>query len=108
MERIDIPTLEKMAQSKYVSTSRLKLSDNLFGDNKKRIIDFDIFDGFAYGVHENKELYMIFPKKSFIKESKEMKNEIREFCELKETDEITEIHILIAYNSLFENKIFVE
>lgn len=103
MKRLTIQELEKMCQTKYVCTQRLKLSDNLFGDNKKRIIEMDIFDGFAYGIFEGKELYMTFPKKEFINLSTDMAKEIREYCGLEEKAPITETHILITYSSLNEN-----
>ena len=110
IERIGISDLEKMTQSKYICTQKLKLSDeNIFKDNKKRVIEFDIFNGFAYGIYsdpqtkEDKELYMIYPQKEFIKASKNMDAEIREFCGLNDTDEITETHILITYSTLCEN-----
>lgn len=104
-ERISILDLEKMNQTKYVCTQKLKLSDNLFGDNKKRIIEFDIFDGFAYGIFEGRELYMKFPRKEFINVAPNMQNEIREYCNLDEKEPITESHILITYSTLYENEI---
>ena len=72
-ERISVVDLEKMTQTKYVCTQKLKLSDNIFGDNKKRIMEFDIFDGFAYCADfEGKEYFMKYPKKDFVKLSKEV------------------------------------
>ncbi len=103
-ERISITDLEKMNQTKYVCTQKLKLSDNIFGDNKKRVMEFDIFDGFAYCANfEGKEYFMKFPKKEFIKLSKDMEKGIREYLNLSDTDEITETHILQTYNTLYVN-----
>jgi hypothetical protein len=48
MERISIQDLEKMNKTKYICTKKIKLADNIFGDNRKRVLEFDIFDGFAY------------------------------------------------------------
>ena len=103
--RITIVELEKMTQSKYVCTQRLKLSDNIFGDNNKRIMEFDIFDGFAYCPNfEGKEYFMKFPKKDFIKLSKEMEQGVREYLEYNEHQPLTETDILVTYNTLFVNE----
>ena len=104
-ERISIQDLEKMNRTKYVCTKKIKLSDNIFGDKKKRILEFDIFDGFAYGIFEGRELYMKFPRKEFINVAPNMQKEIREYCNLDEKEPITESHILITYNTLYENVI---
>ena len=69
-----------------------------------RIMEFDIFDGFAYcGDFEGKEYFMKFPRKSFVKQSKEMEKGVRDYLELDEHEPLTETHILISYNSLFQN-----
>lgn len=103
-ERISILDLEKMTQTKYVCTQKLKLSDNLFGDNKKRVMEFDIFDGFAYcGDFEGKEYFMKFPKKEFVKLSKDMDKGVRDFLDIDEHQPLTETNILVAYNTLFVN-----
>ena len=104
-ERISILDLEKMTQTKYVCTQRMKLSDNIFGDNKKRIMEFDIFDGFAYCANfEGKEYFMKYPKKDFVKISKEMEKGVRDFLELDEHQPLTETNILVTYNTLFINE----
>ena len=101
MERISILDLEKMTQTKYVCTQ----SDNIFGDNKKRIMEFDIFDGFAYCANfEGKEYFMKYPKKDFVKLSKDMDKGVREFLELDEHQPLTETNILVTYNTLFTNE----
>ena len=68
MKRISIKDLEKMNKTKYLCTKKIKLADNVFGDNRKRVLEFDIFDGFAYCFDDktNKEYYMIYPRKAFI------------------------------------------
>ena len=105
MGRISILYLEKMTQTKYVCTQRMKLSDNIFGDNKKRIMEFDIFDGFAYCANfEGKEYFMKYPKKDFVKISKDMDKGVREFLELDEHQPLTETNILVTYNTLFTNE----
>lgn len=103
-ERISILDLEKMVQTKYVCTQRLKLSDNLFGDNKKRVMEFDIFDGFAYSLFEGKDYFMKFPKKEFVKLSKDMDKGVRGFLNITDDRTLTETDILIAYNTLYVNE----
>lgn len=105
MERLSIQELEKMTHSKYVSSQKIKLIDEIFGDNESHILDFDIFDGFAYCAnYKGKEYYMIFPKKEFIRASEEMKKNIRDFLEIDTYQVITEKEILASYNTLFINK----
>ena len=105
MERISILDLEKMTQTKYVCTQRMKLSDNIVGVNKKRIMEFDIFDGFAYCANfEGKEYFMKYPKKDFVKLSKDMDKGVRDFLELDEHQPLTETNILVTYNTLFTNE----
>ena len=83
----------------------MKLSDNIFGDNKKRIMEFDIFDGFAYCANfEGKEYFMKYPKKDFVKLSKDMDKGVRDFLELDEHQPLTETNILVTYNTLFTNE----
>lgn len=105
-ERISIQDLEKMNRTKYVCTKKIKLSDNIFGDKKKRILEFDIFDGFAYCFDEKskQEYYMIFPRKAFIALSKDMENNVREYLELDEHEPLQEVHLLASYNSLHINQ----
>ena len=100
-KRISITDLEKMNQTKYVCTQKLKLTDNIFGDKKQRIMEFDIFDGFAYCANfEGKEYIMTYPRKEFIKLSKDMEQGIRDFLYLQDKETITETHILQTYNTL--------
>ena len=105
MERISIQDLEKMNKTKYICTKKIKLSDEIFGDKKKRVLEFDIFDGFAYCFDEktNKEYYMVYPRKAFISLSKEMENNVREYLELGEHEPLQEVHLLASYNSLHIN-----
>lgn len=105
MARIPIADLEKMVQSKYVCTMKIKLSDEILGDNKKHIMEFDIFDGFAYCADYNgKEYYMTFPKKEFVKLSKEIEKSAREYLSLDEHTPLTEQHLLASYNTLYVNE----
>ena len=105
MKKLTIEELEKMMQTKYVCTIKIKLSDKAFGDDKKRMLEFDILDGFAYcGDFEGKEYYMIYPRKKFIEDSKTMNKEVREYLELDEHEPITELHSMESYMTLSINK----
>ena len=103
--RISIQDLEKMNQTKYLCTKKIKLADDIFGDNRKRVLVFDIFDGFAYSFDEktNKEYYMIYPRKAFISLSKDMEKNVRDYLELDEHEPLQEVHLLASYNSLYVN-----
>lgn len=104
-KRITIEELEKMTQAKYVCTQKIKLSDDIFGDNKKRIMEFDISDGFGYCPNfEGKEYYMNYPKKKFVEDSKTLHKEVCEFLELDEHEPITESHSLSSYHILKVNE----
>ena len=103
--RISIKDLEKMTQTKYVCTQKIKLADNVLGDSKKHILEFDIFDGFAYCADYNgKEYYMNFPRKEFVKLSKEMEEKAREYLSLDEHEPLKEEHLLASYNTLYVNE----
>lgn len=106
MSRISIKDLEKMNQTSYLCTKKIKLADNVFGDNRKRVLEFDIFDGFAYCFDNKteKEYFMIYPRKEFIKLSKDMENNVREYLELDEHEPLQEVHLLASYNSLYINE----
>lgn len=104
-ERISIKDLEKMMQTKYVCTQKIKLADKVLGDSKKHILEFDIFDGFAYCPnYDGKEYYMLFPKKEFINLSKDMQKTAREFLNLDEHEPLQEEHLLASYNTLYVNE----
>lgn len=100
MTRISITDLEKMMQTKYICTLKIKIGDNVLGDQNKHILEFDIFDGFAYcPLYKGKEYYMTYPKKKFINLSTDLKNAIKEFLN-KQDNDITEEDILASYNNL--------
>lgn len=104
MERISIQELEKMTNAKYICTQKIKMSDEILGDEEKHTLEFDVFDGFAYCPnYKGKEYWMNFPKKKFIDCSKDMSKTIREYLDMEDDDEITEKEIMIAYSTLFVN-----
>ena len=47
---------------------------------------------------------MIYPRKEFIKLSKDMENNVREYLELDEHEPLQEVHLLASYNSLYINE----
>lgn len=105
MKRLSITELEKMTHSKYLKTQQIRLTDEVLGDNKQHLVEFDIFDGFAYCHDFNgHEYYMMYPRKEFIKLSNEMEKTIREYLELDKQHIIGETEILVSYNTLFKNQ----
>lgn len=105
MKELKISDIEKMTQTKYICTQQIKLTDDVLGDNKTHIMEFDIFDGFAYcRNYEGKEYYMIAPKKEFISLSKEMEKGIRDFLKMGDAEPITSESAIAAYNTLFVNE----
>lgn len=86
-----------------ICTQVIKFTDELFGDERPRSLQFDIYDGFAYcGNFEGEEYYMIYPRKEFINISIDMKQAIKEFMGLNDGDEIKITDILITYNTLYK------
>lgn len=105
MARITIEDLEHMTQSRFVCTQKIKLSDPIFGDDAHHVLEFDIFDGFAYCPDYNgKEFYMTFPKTSFMALAKEMKGEIMLHLSLPSGCTIGAKELLATYNTLYVNE----
>lgn len=104
MARITIHELEKMTNSKYVCTQKIKLTDPIFGDDEQHILEFDVFDGLAYCPdYKGKEYWIDFPKKKFISMSKDMEETIRKYVKMDDTTPITEKEIMISYNTVRVN-----
>jgi hypothetical protein len=102
MERIPIEDLEKMTQTKYLSTQDVRIIDEALGDEEEHELRFDIFDGFAYCPDFNgKEVYMNFPTLAFIRKSADSQQRLREFLGLTDTEEIRVEHIMSAYNLIY-------
>ena len=103
-ERISITDLEKMMQTNYIGTHRIKLVDGALGDDKAHILEFDVFDGFAYCAdYKGKEYFMTFPQEAFIKMVKEMEDDIRDYLTLDKDVKLGPIHMLSTYNTLHVN-----
>lgn len=105
MARISIEDLESMTQTKFVCTQKIKLADPIFGDDTPHVLEFDVFDGFAYCADFNgKEYFMTFPKLGFMTLAKEMKDEIINHLSLAPSSNVGVKEILATYNSLLTNE----
>lgn len=105
MARISIEDLEHMTQTNFVCTQKIKLSDPIFGDDAAHILEFDIFDGFAYcSNYKGKEYYMTFPRTSFMDLAKGMKDEVISHLSLPKGAKIGEKELLATYNELYINE----
>lgn len=104
-ERISIEDLENMTHSKYVQTRKIGITDKgVFGDEKKHILECDIFDGFAYCAdHEGSEYWIDFPKVNLYKLATSMAKHVREYMNLSDTDEIKVEHSLASYATIHKN-----
>ena len=102
IRKLTIEEVEKMTNSKYVVTSKLKLRDKeIFGDNKYRTIEFQVFDGFAYCADfEGHSYCMTFPRKDFVRMSKELSNNLRAFLKIETNEPLNELQILSGYYKL--------
>lgn len=105
MTEYNVADFEKATQSKFVSKQKIKLADPILGDNKKHILEFDVFDGFAICPNYNgKTYFMQYPKLEFMKIAKKIEENAREYLELDEHTPLTVEHVLTAYNSLAVNE----
>lgn len=65
-------------------------------------IPFDIYDGFAIGYDDGKQYMMEYPKMETIKESDEFSDTIMKYIgTLTDKAEISPIHVLITFNTLY-------
>lgn len=103
MSKIENSVLEKQ-YGKLITTQVISFQDkDFFGDEGKHIIEFDIYDGFAYcGDYEGRELFLTYPKLDFVNSCNEMKTSIKEFMGLNDTDPITVTDILQSYCTIGE------
>ena len=105
MTEYKVEDFEKATQSKFVSRQKIKLADPILGDNKKHILKFDLFDGFAFCPDYNgKSYFMVYPKLEFMKIAKEIEKEAREYLELDEHTPLSVENVLVAYNTLCVNE----
>lgn len=105
MTEYKVEDFEKATQSKFVSKQRIKLSDPIFGDDEKHVLDFDLFDGFAVCPNYKGKMYIMeYPKLEFMKIAKNIEQNAREYLELDEHTPLTIEHCLMAYNRLSINE----
>jgi len=95
MERIKREDLEKM-YGKLIEEKDL----SIFGIKKK--FHFEIYDGFAYcpKSDDGKEYTIKFPQLSFINDSVEMQEQIKEKLNLGEDDKISALDVLQVFNEM--------
>lgn len=87
----------KGQEMKFVDTE----SEKIFGDNKEHILHFDLYDGFGYCAdYEGEEYYLTYPTLDFVNKCPDVEQSIKEFCALKDEDEITVFDIVKSYCEL--------
>lgn len=98
MEKNELKYYEK-AYGKKICTEKLNI------EGFKSAIPFDIYDGFA--VCENYRGHrfdMLYPQMKAIKDSKELSDAVIEYIGgIKSVDEITVLHVLISFNTLYQD-----
>lgn len=101
MAKIEEKFIEKM-YGKLICEQPISFVDTeFFGDNKKRVIPFKIYNGFAYCEDYNgQELFLTYPKTEFIDTCKEMAQSIREFMGLGDEEKISVVDIVQSYCQL--------
>lgn len=102
MAKLTDEEIEKMGYGKLVCEQPIRFQDTkFFGDNAKRIINFKIFDGFAYCEDfEGQELYLTYPKLEFVQACAEMQTAIKTYMSLDKHDKIGIVDILQSYCTL--------
>lgn len=80
-------------------------SEKLNIEGFKTAIPFDIYDGHAVCEDFKGDRYdMLYPQMKAVKESVELQNVIIDYCDGIETkDEISVLHILMTFNTLYKN-----
>ena len=102
MERDESKILEKH-YGKKVCTEKLNI------EGFRKPIEFDIYDGFAICYnYRGHRLEMEYPQMKAIKDSKEMSDAMVDSVGgIECTDEISVLHILIAFNTLYKDGVEV-
>ncbi len=103
MEKNELKYYEK-SYGKKICTEKL----NIEGFSKA--IPFDIYDGFA--VCENYRGHrfdMVYPQMKAIKDSKELSDAVIEYIGgITSVDEITVLHVLISFNTLYKDGVEIQ
>lgn len=95
--------LEKVTKSKLLTTQEIMFQDEqeIFGDNKKHKLNFDLYDGFGYCQdYKGNSYFITYPRLDFVNNCKGIASSIREFMGMKEDDEITVTDIVQSYCDL--------
>lgn len=88
--------IEKALKEKLVTTQVIRFKDKeFFGDNKNHDIKFEIYDGFAYAPEEG--YILTYPKLEFVNLCSEMKEAVRNFMGLNESETIGVVDVLQSY-----------
>lgn len=102
MQQDESKIFEKM-YGKKVATEKLNI------EGYKQAIPFDIYDGYAICPKFRGHRYdMTYPQMKAVKDSKELSDAIVEYCGLNNADEITVIHVLITFNTFYEDGVEIE
>jgi len=103
MERDESKIWEKH-YGKKVCTEKLNI------EGFRKPIEFDIYDGHAICYNHRGHRYdMFYPQMKAIKDSKEMSDEIiKNVGGIECVDEISVLHVLIAFNTLYKDGVEVK
>jgi hypothetical protein len=85
-------------------------SENLNIEGFKKAIPFDIYDGHAVcESYRGHRFDMIYPQLKAVKDSKELSDAVIEYVgEISDKEEITVIHVLMAFNTLYKDGVEVK
>ena len=85
-------------------------SEKLNIEGFKKPIPFDIYDGHAICAdHKGHRFDMIYPQMRAVKDSEELSNAIIEYIgEISNKEQITVLHILIAFNTLYQDGVEIK
>ena len=83
-------------------------SENLNIEGFRKAIPFDIYDGYAVCEdYKGHRFDMLYPQIKAVKDSKELSDAVIEYIGIRNKEEITVIHILMAFNTLYRDGIEV-
>ena len=85
-------------------------SEKLSIEGFKSQIPFDIYDGYAVCKdYKGHRFDMVYPQLSAVKESKELSDAVIEYIgNIYDKEEITVIHVLMAFNTLYRDGVEVK
>lgn len=103
MEKDESKIWEKF-YGKKVATEKLNI------EGFKKPIEFDIYDGHAICYDYKGHRYdMIYPQMKAVKDSTELSDAIIEYVgDIESVNEITVIHILVAFHTLYKDGVEIE